>query len=55
MVYDNKTYNLQFMSSIYIYIYIYIYRRAPESADSVSAISVIRGLPRPEKIRKLKK
>jgi hypothetical protein len=35
---------------------IYKYGRAPVSADSVSAFSVIRSLPRPEKkIGKLKK
>jgi hypothetical protein len=31
------------------------YRHAPVSADSVSAVSVICGLPQPKKIGKLKK
>jgi hypothetical protein len=32
----------------------YTYSRAPVSADSVSAVSVIHGVPRPEKILKIK-
>jgi hypothetical protein len=32
-----------------------VFSRAPISAESVSAVSVIRGLPRPEKNGKLKK
>jgi hypothetical protein len=32
----------------------WIYRHAPVSADSVSAVSVIRGLPWPEKKKNLK-
>jgi hypothetical protein len=38
-----------------LYSYIYKYRCALVSADSVSAVSVIRGLPRPKNKGKLKK
>jgi hypothetical protein len=40
---------------VYIYICVYIYSRSPVFADLVSLVSVIRGLPRPEKIGKQKK
>jgi hypothetical protein len=48
-----------FQNDIHVWGYVYsifiLYSCAPVSADSLSAVSVIRGLPRPEKIGKLKK